>query len=160
MFRLASDASVKALSTGLHDGYTARVKNDAHGPAVERLFPFVLRSGILLIGRDALRRRKGKLHFVLITTDVSTKSKEEILKDFAHYPVVQYYEADDLERLFRIRGAKVIGFAKSGLAQSVYAELKSHRINQPVMRRQAPGSPSPAPGGQEPDGVSPSRREA
>jgi hypothetical protein len=26
----------------------------------------------------------------------------------------------------------VIGFKKSGLAQSLYAELKAHRINSPV----------------------------
>ena len=36
------------------------------GPAkpVERLFPFVLRSRILLVGREALRRNKRRLHFV------------------------------------------------------------------------------------------------
>jgi len=112
--------------------------------SVERLFPFVLRSRILLIGRDTLRRRKGKLHFVLITTDISSVSREEVLKDFAHYPVVQHYTSADLERHFNIRGAKVIGFSKSGLAQSIYAELKPHRINRPVVKPKPPESP-PAP---------------
>ena len=41
------------------------------GKPVERLFPFVLRARILLIGRDTLRTNKGKLHFVLITEDIS-----------------------------------------------------------------------------------------
>ncbi len=36
---------------------------------VERLFPFVLRSRNLLAGRETLLRSKGKLHFVLITTN-------------------------------------------------------------------------------------------
>ena len=111
---------------------------------MERLFPFVLRSGVLVIGRDALRRRKGKLHFVLITTDISANSRDEILRDFAHYPVVQHYQATDLERLFNVRGAKVIGFAKAGLSQSIYAELKMHRINQP-MTTQKPPEPPPTP---------------
>ena len=31
-----------------------------------------------------------------------------------------------------LKGAKVVGFAKSGLAQSIYAELKQHRINKPL----------------------------
>jgi hypothetical protein len=108
------------------------VNRNAPAKSVERLFPFVLKSRGLIIGRDTLARSKGRLHFVLITTDVSENSREQILKDFAHYPVVQHYTTTDLEKYFNVRGAKVIGFVKSGLAQSIYAELKSYRINQPV----------------------------
>jgi hypothetical protein len=99
---------------------------------VERLFPFVLRCRNLIVGRDILARSKSKLHFVLITRDLAEGSRREILSDFAHYPVVQHYTTDDLERFFGIKGAKVIGFQKSGLAQSLYAELKEYRINLPV----------------------------
>ena len=107
---------------------------------VEQLFPFVLRSRILMAGRDTLARSKSKLHFVLITHDLSETSRAEILSDFAHYPVVQHYTSKELEKLFGIKGAKVIGFEKSGLAQSLYAELKAHRINRPVepSKRAAP----------------------
>ena len=98
---------------------------------VERLFPFVLRSRNLLVGRDTLLRSKSKLHFVLITTDISENSRDEILSEFAHYPVVQHYQTEDLEHHFGLKGAKAVGFAKSGLAQSLYAELKQHRINMP-----------------------------
>ena len=101
---------------------------------VERLFSFVLRSRILMVGRDTLARSKSRLHFVLITRDLSESSRVEILSDFAHYPVVQHYTAEDLEKFFGIKGAKVIGFEKSGLAQSLYAELKEHRINKPATR--------------------------
>jgi hypothetical protein len=104
------------------------------------MFPFVLRAGILLIGREMLRRNKGKLHFVLITEDISESVRVEILEDFKHYPVVQYYAPADLEKFFGIKGAKTIGFMKSGLAQSIYAELKAHRINQPVTKAR----PSPS----------------
>ena len=100
---------------------------------VERLFSFVLRSRILIVGRDKLARSKSKLHFVLITHDLSETSRAEILSDFRHYPVVQHYTAEELEQFFGIKGAKVIGFAKSELAQSLYAELKQHRINKPVV---------------------------
>ena len=93
--------------------------------SVERLFPFVLRAGILMIGRETLGRNKGKLHFVLITDDISEAVRAEILADFKHYPVVQHYGPADLEKFFGIKGAKTIGFAKSGLAQSIYAELKA-----------------------------------
>ena len=104
---------------------------EAPSKPVERLFPFVLRARILIVGRDLLRHRKSKLHFVLITHDVSENSRAEILADFLHYPIVQRYTQEDLEKFFQIRGAKVIGFEKSGLAQSIYAELKPYRINQP-----------------------------
>jgi hypothetical protein len=104
------------------------------GPAqsVERMFPFVIKSRILIIGRDTLQHSKSKLHFVLITLDISEASRVEVLKEFMHYPVVQRYAAADLEKFFGIKGAKTIGFAKSGLAQSIYAELKEYRINKPL----------------------------
>ncbi len=101
------------------------------GKPVERLFPFVLRSRILILGRDTLLRSKRKLHFVLITNDLSESSREEILRDFAHYPIVQRYSSADLETHFNLKGAKVVGFQKSGLAQSIYAEMKRDRVNQP-----------------------------
>jgi hypothetical protein len=103
------------------------------GP-VERLFTFVLRSRILIAGRDMLARSKSKLHFVLIACDLSENSRLEILSGFAHYPIVQHYTGQELENFFGIRGAKVIGFAKSHLAQSLYAELKEYRINSPQMK--------------------------
>jgi ribosomal protein L7Ae-like RNA K-turn-binding protein len=108
------------------------------GRPVERLFPFVMRSRILLTGRETLARSKSRLHFVLITNDISEASRAEILADFAHYPVVQYYTTEELQKFFGVKGAKVIGFQKSGLAQSVYAELKAHRLNKPVERSKPP----------------------
>ena len=99
--------------------------------AVERMFPFVLRSRILLRGRDTLLRSKRRLHFLLVTDDLSQNSRNEVLSDFAHYPIVQHFTSAELEHFFGFKGAKVIGFAKSGLAQSIYAELKGYRLNKP-----------------------------
>jgi translation initiation factor 1 len=112
---------------------------------VERLFPFVLRSRNLIVGRDTLSRSKSKLHFVLITTDLSENSRDEILAEFAHYPVVQPYQTHDLKTHFGLEGAKVVGFAKSGLAQSLYAELKQYRLNKP---EKVSDPPSPSAGDQ------------
>ncbi len=105
---------------------------------VERLFPFVLRSRILLVGREVLQRNKSRLHFVLITHDLTEKSRAEVLADFAHYPVVQRYTSAELEGFFKVKGTKVIGFAKSGLAQSIYAEMKADRLNKPVTPSKPP----------------------
>jgi hypothetical protein len=96
------------------------------------MFPFVLRARILIPGREVLRRSKRNLHFVLVTRDLSENSRNEILSEFTHYPVVQHFSSEDLEKFFRLKGAKVVGFAKSSLAQSIYAELKEHRINRPA----------------------------
>jgi hypothetical protein len=106
---------------------------DSQPPAkpVERLFPFVLRSRILLVGRETLLRSKRKLHFVLITDDISEATRDEVLADFAYYPVVQHYGSAELGEFFGLKEKKVIGFAKSGLAQSIYAELKQYRLNKP-----------------------------
>ena len=106
------------------------MKEAAPAKPVERLFPFVLRSRNLIVGRETLERSKSKLHFVLITTDISENSRREILAEFSHYPVVQHYQSEDLEKHFGLKGSKVIGFAKSGLAQSLYAELKQYRLKE------------------------------
>lgn len=121
----------------------APADNPAPTPAVERLFPFVLKTQGLIIGRDSLRANKGRLHFILITEDIAEAHREEVLKDFTHYPVVQHFTSADLEKFFgaKVKGAKAVGFAKSGLAQSIYAELKAHRLNKPP---NAPTPPKPA----------------
>ena len=54
------------------------MKKQGTAKPVERLFPFVLRSRILLIGRDTLRRSKSRLHFVLITRDISERGRAEM----------------------------------------------------------------------------------
>ncbi len=110
-------------------------------PLVEQLFALAVQSRLLLIGREALRRSKSHLHFVLIATDIIANHREEVLADFKHYPVVQHFTAADFERLFKIKGAKAVGFAKSELAKSIYAELKAYRINQPLHPSKPPGSP-------------------
>jgi hypothetical protein len=115
-------------------------KQSPAGP-VERLFSFVLRSRILIVGRDTLARSKSRLHFVLVTRDLSETSRAEILSDFAHYPVVQHYTSEELEKYFGIKGAKVVGFEKSDLAKSLYAELKPHRINSPVVASRGKENP-------------------
>jgi hypothetical protein len=113
---------------------------------VERLFPFVVKTRGLLIGRDTLRANKNKLHFVLITEDIADSSRDEVLKDFSHYPVVQHFTGADLEKFFNVKGAKAVGFTKSGLAQSIYAELKSFRLNKPP-NVPTPPKPAKAPAG-------------
>lgn len=119
------------------------MKNEDPARPVERLFPFVLRAKILLVGRQTLSHKKGRLHFVLITEDIAENVRAEILLEFKHYPVVQHFMAAELEKFFGIKGAKTIGFTKSGLAQSIYAELKAHRINQQLTM---PKPPAPAGG--------------
>jgi ribosomal protein L7Ae-like RNA K-turn-binding protein len=106
---------------------------------ISRLFPFILRARKLIVGREALLRSRRKLQLVLITTDISEGSREEILREFRDYPVLQHFTSADLQEFFGIRNAKVIGFAKSGLAKSIYAGLKQHRINQPAKSAGATG---------------------
>jgi ribosomal protein L7Ae-like RNA K-turn-binding protein len=116
----------------------AAAENSAPKKDVARLFPFVLKTRGLVAGRDALRANKGKLHFVLITEDIAEIHRDEVLKDFSHYPVVQHFLAADLAKFFNVKGAKAVGFLKSGLAQSIYAELKEFRLNRPSVPAKQP----------------------
>lgn len=105
------------------------MKEEYADQSVEKLFGFVQRARLMIPGRDTLARSKSSLHFILITRDISEKSRREILDDFRHYPVVQHFTSGDLERFFGVKGAKAVGFKKSGLAKSIYAALKEHRIH-------------------------------
>lgn len=104
------------------------------GKPVERLFPFVTRARLLIIGRETLVRSKRSLHCILISEDISANSKEEVLRDFKDYPILQRYQSAQFAGFFNVRGAKVVGFKKSTLAKSIYAELKEFRINAPTQR--------------------------
>ena len=113
------------------------LKNQTSAAAkVERLFPFVLRARILFVGQRAVLRSKSRLQFVLITKDISDRGKSEALRKLKHYPVVQCLRSADIERHFDLRGVKLLGFRKSGLSKSLYAEWKQHRINKPIPGRQ------------------------
>jgi hypothetical protein len=111
---------------------------------VERLFPFACRARILIAGRDRLLRSKSRIHFILITRDLSATSRSAVIEDFSYYPIVEHYEMADLETHFGIQGAKVLGFAKSGLAQSIYSGLKQFRVNRPKGSDSAASNPPAA----------------
>ena len=102
---------------------------------VERIFPFVLRARILFVGQRAVLRSKSRLQFVLITQDISDRGRSEALRKLKHYPVVQCLRSADIARHFDLRGVKLLGFRKSGLSKSLYAEWKQHRINKPILGR-------------------------
>ncbi len=108
-----------------------RKSKDGTGKAVDRLFPFVRRARITLAGQERLKRAKGRLHFLMIATDLAPRSADECLEAFADYPIVQVYSAEQMQEFFGIKGLKVAGFAKSDLATSLYRELKVFRINAP-----------------------------
>lgn len=95
---------------------------------VERMFPFLMRARVLIVGRENLLRSKRRLHFLLITKDLSANSREKLLSGFRECPIVQCYTSADLETHFGLRNTKVVGFRKSTLAQSVYKELKQFRV--------------------------------
>ena len=106
----------------------------------ERLFPFVVRARLLIVGREALARSKRQLQCVLISTDISEGSRNQILRDFADYPVLQRYSSAQFEEYFGVRNAKVLGLRKSSLARSIYAELKEFRLNKPSQTAEKPQS--------------------
>lgn len=111
------------------------MSSEATGRKVERLLPFALRARILIPGREQLAHSKQRLHFVLITTDISEGSRSAILSKFAAYPVVQHFSSQEIAQHFGLENTKVLGFKKSGLAQSIYAELKEHRLNKPPLAK-------------------------
>ena len=48
---------------------------------------------MLIVGREGLARNKRHLQCVLISTDISPGSRDQILRDFADYPVLQRFSS-------------------------------------------------------------------
>ena len=100
-------------------------------PPVERLYPFALRARVVVVGEALLARLKKKLHFILISEDISEKRIVEICRQFSDLPVLQCYTAESIETFFGFKNTKVLGFKKSSLAVSIHKELKktAKRLN-------------------------------
>ena len=113
----------------------------------ERLFPFALRARLLVVGREALHHMRRKLAFVLVAETVRPESLAEIRADYADLPVVKRYTPEDFERWFSVPGAKVLGFRKSSLSNSLLRELKEFRL--------PPVAPKPDQGQAKPTGEPP-----
>ena len=99
--------------------------NNSSGPSVERLYPFALRARVVVVGEALLNKLRKKLHFLLITRDLSEKRQAEIIRSYKATPILQIYETKDIEMLFGYKNTKILGFKKSSLAVSIYRELKA-----------------------------------
>ena len=106
---------------------------EAPPKSVERLFPFLVRAKKLIVGRETLAHSRRRLHSILIATDISENSKNEILREFSDYPILQKYTSAQFEQFFGVRHAKVLGLEKSSIARSIYAELKDARVKMPLV---------------------------
>lgn len=100
-------------------------------PPVERLYPFALRARVVVVGEALLNKVRKKLHFILVTRDLSEKRLQEIQRTFTGTPILQGFESPTIEEHFGFKNTKVIGFKKSSLAVSIYRELKEQtdRLN-------------------------------
>ncbi|MBT3381430.1 MAG: hypothetical protein HN742_25260 [Lentisphaerae bacterium] len=94
---------------------------------VEKLAPFVLRSGIVVVGRERLQQLRAKLNFVWVTSDLSPNSLRKCTETFP-CPIVQLGESSDFARLFDLSGTKLIGFRRASLSNNIYAELKFAKL--------------------------------
>ena len=102
-------------------------------PELIKLFPFVLRAKLLVVGRERLRRCRNRLQFVWITEDLSENSRREILADFAGVAIVQAGSCSEFEEWFGLRNTKVIGLRKSSLGVGIlrHLEARSVRASEP-----------------------------
>ena len=95
----------------------------------EKMAPFMLRARVVEVGRDRLAQVKKKLACLLITTDISENSKNEMLASFS-CPVYQHFTSEEIEAMFGFHGTKVLGFHRSPLTQSVLPLLTPYLVGR------------------------------
>jgi len=89
----------------------------------EKLAPFALRSRQVVVGRERLVQLRNRLAFVLMTTDMSERSRRELAAIFP-CPQVCALTSADIERLFGFRNTKLLGFRRGSLANGMYRALR------------------------------------
>ena len=89
----------------------------------EKLAPFTLRANQVVVGRERLIQLRKRLAFVLMTTDMSERSRRELAAIFP-CPQVLALTSEDLERIFGFRGTKLIGFRRGPLANAALRALR------------------------------------
>jgi len=93
-----------------------------------RLYPFARRARALVRGRHAVCNARKRLQFVLVTTDISARSRREIVKECEGIPMIEYMCTDEVEQHFGMENTRIVGFLKSPIAKSLMDELSAHRF--------------------------------
>ncbi len=83
----------------------------------------MLRAHQVLVGRERLIHLRKRLAFVLMTTDMSERSRRELAAIFS-CPQVFAYTSEDIERIFGFRNSKLLGFQKGPLADAALRALR------------------------------------
>jgi hypothetical protein len=89
----------------------------------EKLAPFALRARQVVVGRERLIQTRNRLAFVLMTTDMSERSRQELAAIFP-CPQVFALTSADIERLFGYHNTKLVGFRRGPLANSALKALR------------------------------------
>ena len=117
---------------------------DNHTPSLrEQLAPlasFARRAHLFVTGREKLHRGSRGLAFVLITEDISENSRREVLERIA-CPIYQALTAADVEALFGLANAKIVGFRKNGLSDNLAKSLQPFLV-VPQARHPAQSTPN------------------
>jgi hypothetical protein len=88
---------------------------------------FARRAGIIVNGREKLRRSQKQLHCILVTCDISENSLREITQG-CRCPIYQALQSADIEELFGLSNAKIIGFKQNPLAAGMAKLLNGRQI--------------------------------
>jgi len=120
---------------------------------IDGILPFAFKSGAVVIGRNSLSRARKKLLFLLITTDISDNSRNEILNQFSELPVVELYHSTELADRFGLHNCKVLGFKNSGITQRICRVCRTLDLIVPSRERTETAPPaSENPGRGNPSG--------
>lgn len=95
----------------------------------DKLAPFMLRAGIIEVGRDRLKQVAHKLAFLLVTEELSYNSLQELLISF-DCPIYRYLTTLELDKYFHFKGTKVLGFRRNELSVQVMKALKGYEVKR------------------------------
>lgn len=94
---------------------------------LEKLAPFMLKAGVIVVGRERIIASRARLAFIIITKDISDSSREQAVRNFK-CPVYQCLTMQEVATLFHFNGTKMLGFRRSSLAANVQKSLKPFRV--------------------------------
>ena len=91
-------------------------------PQLKSLAGFAQRAGLIINGREKLKRHLRSLQCIILSTELSKNSLREAQHDY-NCPMYHCFTTAEIESLFGLKNTKILGLKQNQLSKNIEAML-------------------------------------